>query len=50
MSAIVKKTKLKNELTKTSKTKNVNVKSVDTSSRNDLIKVEKAGDDVWAAF
>jgi hypothetical protein len=50
MSAIVKNKVEENELTKTSKTKNVNVKSVDTSDRNDLLKVGKAGEDVWAAF
>jgi hypothetical protein len=50
MSAIVKNKVEENELTKTSKTKNVNVKSVDTSGRNDMFKVGKAGEDVWAAF
>ncbi len=50
MSAIVKNKVEENELIKTSKTKNVNVKNVDISDRNDLFKVEKAGEDVWAAF
>ena len=50
MSAIVKKQSEKKDLQKTSKSKNVNVKSVDTSGRNDLFKFGKAGEDVWAAF
>ncbi len=50
MSAIEKNKVEKMNLQKTSKTKNVNVKSVETSGRKDLFKVGKVGEDVWTAF